>query len=186
MRCSARPAGLALGVPEALDVPRVGLAHPARRRARGRGARPRRPSASRARRGSRRGRALRSRRPAARSNSHGLPERAAGEHHRGRAGALVGRQDALAVAQAAGEDHRRGQRLDQPRREVVVGHALVVDGRAARVKADRRDAGLLDEPVGKRVAVGVPRPLTAAQLTVTGRPLPSAAARATATAVSGS
>ena len=52
----------------------------------------------------------------------------------------------------------------EARGEVVVGRALVVHGGAARVKADRADARVVDEAVGELVAVGLPRALARAQL----------------------
>ena len=160
--CSGAPA--APSAPEALDVPGVGLAHPARRRARDRSAR-RRGSiiqSSSARISSTDGFSVRP--LSSSSNSHGLPSDP-------RASITAAAPVRSCAARTLSRSRRppvritgAGSDCHQPRREVVVRHALVVDRRAARVKADRRDAGLLDEPVRERVAVGLPRPLAAAQL----------------------
>src|SRR4051812_48448384 len=94
----------------------------------------------------------------------GVAERAAGEHDGGGAGALVRRPHGLWAGEAAGEDHGRVERLDQLRGEVVVGRALVMDGGAARVEADRADARVVDEAVGELEAVGLAGALAGTEL----------------------
>src|SRR3954447_5925825 len=78
-----------------------------------------------------------------------VAQRAACEHDRGDAGLREGAADVRGVAHAAREDDRYQQLGGQPRRELVVGRALVVDLGRARVETDRADAGLLDEAVGE-------------------------------------
>ena len=101
---------------EALDVPRVELAQVARRRAPRRGARRRGPSPTRARRrtSSRLGLAGAAR-PSSCAKSHGLPS----APRASMTAAAPVRSKALArrrrVAQAAGDDHRHGQLLDELR-----------------------------------------------------------------------
>src|SRR4051794_12099587 len=93
-----------------------------------------------------------------------IAERAPREHDGGGAGALVGGPDRGCVREAAGQDHRRLERLHEPRGERVVRRALVVDGGAPRVKADRAHAGVVDEAVGELEAVGLAGALAGAEL----------------------
>ena len=140
----------AFGGADAVQVPGVELAQVARRRGRRRGARRRGPSPSRARRGPRRASARRRASPSTLLEQPRVAERAAGEHDRGGAGALVGARG------TASRSLRPPVRItgassvcDEPRGEVVVGRALVVHGGAARVEADRADAGLVRRGGGR-------------------------------------
>ena len=100
------------------------------------------------------------------ANSHGLPSAPRASITAAAPVRGEGLAHAVGVVQAAGEDHRRRQRRDQARGELVVGAAFVVDGRRAGVKADRRDAGLVDEPMRELEAAVLAR-----------RAAPSAASR---------
>ena len=93
-----------------------------------------------------------------------VAERSAGEHDRRRAGVLEHPADVVGVVHAARDDHRDGERGDELGGEVVVGHALVLHGGRARVEADARDAGLLDEPPRHVDALGLAALAAGAQL----------------------
>jgi hypothetical protein len=113
-----------------------------------------------------------------------LPEGAAREHDRLRAGELPRVGDPPRLVHAAREDHRGVQALDELAGELEVRIALVVDLRAARVEGDAGDAGLGDEPVGELDARGVALLLARAQLDGDRQARALAAAFATRPAVS--
>jgi hypothetical protein len=92
----------------------------------------------------------------------GVAERAAGEHDGGGAALVEGGQDAVLVAEAAGEDHGDGNAFGQLAGERVVGSAGVLLGGMAGVEGDARDAGLAHQPPGQIDAASIagvrPRP----------------------------
>ena len=93
-----------------------------------------------------------------------VAERPAREHDRRRAGALVGAEDRLRGAQAAGEDDRRIEASPPAERRARSRACPCGAPRRCGVKADRADARVVDEAVRELVAVGLPRALAGAQL----------------------
>ena len=123
----------------------------------------------------------------------GVTEHAAGEHHGRDARLLEGGEDLVGLVQAAGQDHGRRQAARQLGDQLVVGGALVLDGRRAGVEGDRGHAGLGHQPLGQLEAARVtgPHPHRSFAVTGTGAEGPASetpwtAAEATARARSGS
>jgi hypothetical protein len=94
----------------------------------------------------------------------GVAERAAGDHHRVGARLLVGAARRGGAGEAAGDDHRDLEPVDQVAGEGVVGRALVAPGRGPRMEPDRRHPGLLGEPDRQVEAGAVTGPDPRAQL----------------------
>ena len=93
-----------------------------------------------------------------------VAQRAAREHHGVGAGALEGLHRALVGAQAAGDDHRHVERLDQLRGQHVVRLAAVLLRGVARVEGDAGHARLVDQPPRQLEAGALARALPGAQL----------------------
>src|SRR3954454_2505844 len=73
----------------------------------------------------------------------GVAERAAREEDSRSAGLLVGKPGLLGVSEAAGQENRSGQRLDQLTGQVVVRLALVLLRGVPRWRGDACDSGVL-------------------------------------------
>ena len=93
-----------------------------------------------------------------------VAQRSAGEHDRRDARAAERLAHLLGAAQPPGEDHRRGQRSRQLRRELVGGCALVLHVGRTRMEGDRGDARLPHETVRERQPAVIAGAQTAAQL----------------------
>ena len=75
-----------------------------------------------------------------------VAERSAGDHHRVGARRLVGVVRRVCGVEAAGDDHRYRDAIDQLPGEGVVRLPLVLGRGRPRMEADRRDAGLVSQP----------------------------------------
>ena len=93
-----------------------------------------------------------------------VPQRAAGEHHGGGAGARVGVVDGGGAVQPAAEDHGHRERAHELRGELVIGRPAMRGARRAGVHRDRRDPGVLDEPACELDAVTLAPAPAGAQL----------------------
>src|SRR4051794_23715439 len=94
----------------------------------------------------------------------GVAERAAREEDSRSAGLLVGSPGLLGVSEAAGQENRSGQRLDQLTGQVVVRLALVLLRGMPRVKGDAGHTRVLDQASRDVEPTAVPGEQAGAQL----------------------
>ena len=120
--------------------------------------------------------ALRSplRRSVSSSKIHGFPSAPRASSPRPRRMPRTHCAPRLGRIQAAGDDHRQIDSLDQLTSERVIGRPLVLGRRRARMERDPRDSGLLGKPRREPKPSRPPGSSPDRSFTVTGRPLPPA------------